>query len=400
MRKAITLFILCWALAFNASSMGTDFLPLSTINGNWTSKRIPVNSSNVNIDVMTLLKAFHATWPTEAVQSIITSAGDNSFYQHDESTMPPGCHGIVYMDCEDFNWAYFRHVEGGTQDVEARVYLCDNGCAYFVISFAEAGGAVQPFCCFYYYDPASQIMRPEDTPFHNLPRKWNNSKIRYYLGFEYDQTIIVEETSPAGENWYHKYVFTGMAHVYDHSSAEAYEDMDEMDIEVRLPEEAELKDEDNDRELYVNVDGVGSENGQWSVWMRDKITGIVTYLFASENTAEPRWSEMQDGNGIKVSIDEIAAGNCYTTLFIPWDSDKIFVEGCPDDRNVWSYIIDINTKEAIQLPTNEGLIAIDPEKREIHMSNYLYHPEGGRYSVERVYTLDGKFTGKEYRIPD
>jgi hypothetical protein len=34
------------------------------------------------------------------------------------------------------------------------------------------------------------------------------------------------------------------------------------------------------------------------------------------------------------------------------------------------------------------------------MSNYLYHPEGGRYSVERVYTLDGKFTGKEYRIPD
>ena len=34
MRKAITLFILCWALAFNASSMGTDFLPLSTINGN------------------------------------------------------------------------------------------------------------------------------------------------------------------------------------------------------------------------------------------------------------------------------------------------------------------------------------------------------------------------------
>ena len=86
--------------------------------------------------------------------------------------------------------------------------------------------------------------------------------------------------------------------------------------------------------------------------------------------------------------------------FIPWDSDKIFVEGCPDDRNVWSYIIDINTKEAIQLPTNEGLIAIDPGKREIHMSHYLYHPEGGRYSVERVYTLDGKFTGKEYRIPD
>ena len=401
MRKAITLFILCWTVAFSANSMGTDFLPFAAIDGSWMSERIPVNGGGATPDVKQLLKAFHKAWPTQVVQEIIDAAGDNSFYQHDESTMPPGCHGIVYMDCEDFNWAYFRHVEGEAQDVEARAYPCDNGHTLFVITFTETGDNVQPFCCFYDYDPDSGMMTPEEPPFKTLPRKWDNSNIRYHLGFEYDLTFNVEETSPAGEHWYHNYVFTGMVHTYSHSSAEAYDYLDETDeTDVRLPEEAELKDEDNDRELYVNVDGVGSENGQWSVWMRDKITGIVTYLFATENTAAPRWSEMQDGNGIRVSMDEIAAGNCYTTLFIPWDSDKIFVEGCPDDRNVWSYIIDMNTKEAIQLPTNEGLIAIDPGKREIHMSHYLYHPEGGRYSVERVYTLDGKFTGKEYRIPD
>ena len=109
---------------------------------------------------------------------------------------------------------------------------------------------------------------------------------------------------------------------------------------------------------------------------------------------------MQDGNGIKVAIDQIAAGDCLNTLFIPWDAGKIFVEGCPDGRNVWSYVIDMSTKEAIQLPTNEGLVAIDPEKQEIHMSNYQYAPEGGRYSIERVYSIDGRFTGKEYRIAD
>ena len=399
MRKAITL-LFCWVLAFGASGMGTDIMPLTAIDGSWMSKSIPVSTTATEPDVMTLLRAFHATWPTTSVQSIIDAASDNTYYQHDESTMPPGCHGIVFMDCEDFNWAYFHHMDGATQDVEARAYPCDNGHTLFVISFAEADNKVNPFCCFYDYDPASHVMKPEDTPFHNLPRKWTNSTLHYYLGFEYDQTIIVEETSPAGENWYHKYVFTGMAHAYDHSSADAYEDMDEMEIEVRLPDDAELKDEDGDRELYVNVDGVGSENGQWSVWLRDKNTGIVTYLFATENTAEPRWDQMQDGNGIKVPIDLIAAGNCYNTLFIPWDADKIFVEGCPDERNVWSYIIDMNTKEAIQLPTNEGLIAIDPGKQEIHMSHYLYHPDGGRYSVERVYTIDGRYTGKEYRIAD
>ena len=403
MRKVITIFVLCWTVAFGATSRGADLLPLTAIDSGWMSKRIPVNNVNGNADVMTLLKAFHAVWPSEAVQAIIDAAGDNSFYEHDESSMPPGCHGVVYMDCEDFNWAYFRHVEGGTQDVEARACLRDNGHTLFVITFAGTDGMVQPFCYLYDYDPASRMMTPEKSMFgpYFAQRTWENSTLRYHLGFEYDQTIIVEETSPAGEKWYHHYSFTGMTYVYSHTSSEAFDYADEMgETEEKLPEEAELKDEDGDRELYVNVDGVGSENGQWSVWLRDKNTGIVTYLFATENTAEPRWSEMQDGNGIKVPIDQIAAGNCSNSLFIPWDADKIFVEGCPDDRNVWSYIIDINAKEAIQLPTNEGLIAIDPGKREIHMSHYLYHPDGGRYSVERVYTLDGKFTGKEYRIPD
>lgn len=403
MRKAITIFVLCWTVALGANSRGTDLLPLTAIDSGWMSKRIPVNNGNGNADVMTLLKAFHAVWPTEAVQSIIDAAGDNSFYEHDESAMPPGCHGIVYMDCDDFNWAYYRHVEGGTQDVEARACLCDNGHTLFVITFAGTDGEVRPFCYLYDYDPASRMMTPEESMFgpYFAQRTWENSTLRYHLGFEYDQTIIVEETSPAGEKWYHHYPFTGMTYVYSHTSSEAYDYADETDeMDVKLPEEAELKDEDDGRELYVNVDGVGSENGQWSVWLRDKGTGIVTYLFATENTAEPRWSQMQDGNGIPVPIDQIAAGNCSNSLFIPWDSDKIFVEGCPDERNVWSYIIDINTKEAIQLPTNEGLIAIDPGKREIHMSHYLYHPDGGRYSVERVYTLDGRFTGKEYRIPD
>ncbi len=395
MRKAITLFC-CWALALGAQGV----VPLSTIEGGWTSKSIPVQSSDGTVDVMTLLRAFHATWPTTSVQTIIDAAGNNSFYHNDEATMPPGCHGLVFEDCEDFNWAYFHHMEGATQDVEARACACDNGHTLFVITFSEADDAAQTVCCFYDYDPASRVMSPEEPPFKGMPRKWGNSKLHYYLGFEYDQTIIVEETSPAGENWYHKYVFTGLVYVYDHSSAEPYEDMDEAEIEERLPDDVMLKDQDDDRELYVNVDGVGSENGQYSVWLRDKNTGFATCLFITENTAEPRWDQMKDGNGINVPIDMIAAGGDITALFIPWDADKIFFEGCPDGRNIWSYIIDIKTREAIQLPTNEGMVRIDTGTETLHMSNYQYHPEGGRYSVERVYFIDGQFSGEEYLVVD
>lgn len=401
MNKTIPLLICCWALALSAQCKGTGTLSLTAIDSNWTSKRITVNCSDGTVDVMTLLRAFHTAWPTEAVQALIAEAGDRSFVSNDVTDCED-CTGHVFVDCDDFNTASFDNGEPGSQRVDARTYQRENGHTLFAICFEEAGAIEKPLCCFYDYNPDTRMMTPEEAPFVALKRKWTDAVIHYHLGFDYDQTIIVEETLPGGEEWYHHYVFDGMKHIY-HNSGEASYIIDEIDIDtenLRLPEEAVLKDASGDRELYVNVDGVGSERGQWSVWLLDKTTGIVTSVFTTENTAEPRWESMRNGNGIAVPIDKIAAGDCYNCIFIPWNPDKIFVEGCPDERNVWSYIIDIKTKEAIQLPTNEGLIAIDPATQTIHMSNYYYHSEGGRYSVERVYTIDGKFTGKECRIPD
>lgn len=404
MNKTITLLICCWALAFGAQGMGSNFLPTTAIDGSWMSERIPVNSSDGTADVMTLLKAFHTAWPTEAVQALIAEAGDRRFVTNDVTDCED-CTGHVFVDCDDINTASYDNGEPGSQRVEARTYQRENGHTLFAIRLEETGIGQQPFCCFYDYNPDTRMMTPEDAPYIAMKRKWADSEIHYHLGFGYDQTIIVQETSPNAEDRYHHYVFNGMKHIFHHSGEDFYqfEDEDEDDAEygeVYLPQDAELKDENDDMEVYVTIDGVGSENGQWSVWLRKKNTSIVQHLFFTNNTAAPRWSEMQDGNGIRVSIDEIAAGDCYNCEFIPWDPDKIFVEGCPDGRNVWSYIVDFKTKEAIQLPSNEGLIAIDPESKTIHMSNYYYHPEGGRYSMERVYTIDGKFTGQEYRIPD
>ena len=79
MRKVITLLLCCWALAFGAQGIEPNILPLKVINDNWKSKPIPVKSSNGTVDVMTLMRAFHAVWPTASVQAIIGAAGDNSY---------------------------------------------------------------------------------------------------------------------------------------------------------------------------------------------------------------------------------------------------------------------------------------------------------------------------------
>lgn len=172
--------------------------------------------------------------------------------------------------------------------------------------------------------------------------------------------------------------------------------------EQTLPNTAVQKDESAEVILYTNLDIAASENSnsQTSVWLKYKKSGKVRFLFNTNNDAKPRWDEMKDGNGISVPIEDIAAGECDNCRLIPWDKDKIFVEGCPDSRNIWSYIYDIRNQNAIQLPSTEGLLDIDAANRLFNMSLYRYHPEGGRYSVKRSYTIDGKYTGKEQVLED
>jgi hypothetical protein len=64
--------------------------------------------------------------------------------------------------------------------------------------------------------------------------------------------------------------------------------------------------------------------------------------------------------------------------------------GCPDGRNIWTYIIDPYQGTAIQLPSTEGVMSLDWEKKEIVAASYGYDDDG-RYSVNKAYSLEGKF---------
>ena len=71
-----------------------------------------------------------------------------------------------------------------------------------------------------------------------------------------------------------------------------------------------------------------------------------------------------------------------------------YVDGCPDARNIWSYILDASDPDdikAIQFPSTEGFLSFDTENKRIHLGAYRYREEGGRYSVDQTYTIDGRF---------
>ena len=146
--------------------------------------------------------------------------------------------------------------------------------------------------------------------------------------------------------------------------------------------------------VYVNVDKPASGEGEMdavrSVWLADERTGTVIKVCVTNPMAEVQWSKMssKDADGVSVALTQIAAAD--KAMIAPGDVSKVIVEGCPDGRNIWTYIIDPYQGTAIQLPSTEGVVSLDWEKKEIIAASYGYDDDG-RYSVNNAYSLDGKF---------
>ena len=146
--------------------------------------------------------------------------------------------------------------------------------------------------------------------------------------------------------------------------------------------------------VYVNVDKPASGEGEMdavrSVWLADERTGTVIKVCVTNPMAEVQWSKMssKDADGVSVALTQIAAAD--KAMIAPGDVSKVIVEGCPDGRNIWTYIIDPYKGTAIQLPSTEGVVSLDWEKKEIIAASYGYDDDG-RYTVNNAYSLAGKF---------
>ena len=171
-----------------------------------------------------------------------------------------------------------------------------------------------------------------------------------------------------------------------------------LNIEDQMPETAVRQpDAHFQYAVYINEEKPASGEGEMdavkSVWLCNERSGTVIKVCETNPTAEALWSKMADeeANAVDVPFSQIAAAD--KAMIAPGDVNKVIVEGCPDGRNIWTYIIDPYIATAKQLPSSEGVVALDWEKKEITAASYGYD-EGGRYSVKKVYSIDGQFLRK------
>ena len=146
--------------------------------------------------------------------------------------------------------------------------------------------------------------------------------------------------------------------------------------------------------VYINVDRPSANEGEveaiCSVWLANEKSGTVIKVCVTNPMAELQWERMNGRNAdaVDVPITQIAAAD--KAYLAPGDVSKVIVEGCPDGRNMWTYIIDSYTQTARQLPSTEGVVSLEWKNKEIIAASYGYDDDG-RYSVNKAYSLDGKF---------
>lgn len=166
----------------------------------------------------------------------------------------------------------------------------------------------------------------------------------------------------------------------------------------QISSKAEPQDSRKQFDLYVIMDQEPGENdldGVYSVWLADKQAGTAVKVLTTNPTVYAPWDQMNEKDSDAVEVPMHLIGSAATAYLLADDGSKIIVEGCPDARNIWTYIIDTKTRTAKQLPSTEGVQVIDFEKQEIIASLYGYYPEGGRFTYSNAYSFDGNYLRQE-----
>jgi len=163
-----------------------------------------------------------------------------------------------------------------------------------------------------------------------------------------------------------------------------------------LPSNAEEKDRQGKLALYVVTVNAPTEDepeGIYSVWMTDEQAGTARRILLTNPTASGLWDEMEGKNADAAPTEMQLIATAEKAYFASKDGKKIIVEGCPDGRNFWTYIIDTEKRTFKQFPSTEGVQEINLDKGEVILASYGYFPapDYGRYTVNKAYSLEGKF---------
>lgn len=120
-----------------------------------------------------------------------------------------------------------------------------------------------------------------------------------------------------------------------------------------------------------------------ALWLKDRKSGELTKLFQTVKPEEFYWYKADDKTLWDAPIDSITA---VSDVYIINESPlQLVVEGVPDCRNVFSYLIDVPTRQAWNIPSNGGFAGLSNEESYMIFQSYRYRKGGGRYTLLQIF---------------
>ena len=169
--------------------------------------------------------------------------------------------------------------------------------------------------------------------------------------------------------------------------------------QVGLPRTARITDRSEEFAIFLNEDKKAEFDEDAyivSLYVYDYKTRQLTKLLTTTEPEGYKWYTPAGENATKCSLNDIHS--IYYARLFPF-AKKLLVTGCFDSRNEFSYIIDLDDKSVLLLPTNSGFVGFTSEEGYVVMQSYAYNSgvdengdiKGGRHTVLSVFDENGKF---------
>jgi len=158
----------------------------------------------------------------------------------------------------------------------------------------------------------------------------------------------------------------------------------------QLPSGAEEVGQGYGYKAYTVETGKTNAGGepQKELWLRNA-EGKVGRLFTTSTTSQSvDWSKSarKDVSAIE-AIDAV-----YFIQNIQEKKAYMVVQGCPDSRNIYVYLMPVSfsPKTALFIPAADGFVGLNETDNTLNCASYTYDQQEGRISLLVVYDFNGK----------
>lgn len=153
---------------------------------------------------------------------------------------------------------------------------------------------------------------------------------------------------------------------------------------AQIPATAVLVDESDNYFLYLNDEKVIDDELNekvTSVWLQEKASANVRRLYVSPEVLPVITETIFGENARQVS----QTTTINSAGFFPYNDKAVVVQGVVGARNIFTYIIRVDTGKILMLPTNSSVIGFTAEDGDVLVESYDYYPEGGRFAVVQAF---------------